>query len=228
VIVIPEPALAPALRILQGSGGGLVGDPNCGSQYILGRSMDACLAGAGMKISTQPRRGFMDPAERLEIASGLFPQKMLEALVLHEVARSRRYPSPISLMYFALRYPENASAQVLESAQLFAANLLHSKLRDADLPGHYEGNYLVIMPATDGPGARIAAERLLAAFRGSQITRAAELFEISISVGVSSHPGGEGISISALLSGASSALWEAQKRGPKNLVVYEEMQADAG
>jgi diguanylate cyclase (GGDEF)-like protein len=180
-----------------------------------------------MKISTQPGRGFMDPAERLEIASGLFPQKMLEMLLLHEVVRSRRYPSPVSVLYLAIRYPKDASAPVVESARLVMANLLQSKLRDADLPGHYEGNYLVILPATDGPGARIAAERLLAAFHGSQITRTAEPFEISISMGVSSHPGGEGISISGLLSGASSALWEAQKRGTKNLVVYEKKQTNA-
>jgi diguanylate cyclase (GGDEF)-like protein len=163
----------------------------------------------------------MDPAERLEISSGLFPQKMIEMLLLHEVVRSRRYPSPVSVLCIAIRYPKDASAQIVESARLAMADLLQSKLRETDLPGLYEGNYLVIMPATSGPGAREAAERLLAAFRGSQVTRTAEPFEISISVGISSHPGGEGISLSGLLSGASSALWEAQKRGTKNLVVGE-------
>jgi len=166
----------------------------------------------------------MDEPVRLDSKSGLFPQKMVEMLLLHEVMRSRRYPSPVSLLYFALRFPKNPSDQIVESAQLVVANLLQSKLREADLPGHYEGNYLVILPATDSAGAKAAAERLLADFCGTQITRSAEPFEISISVGVTSHPGGEAISVSRLLSDASTALWEAQKRGPRSLVVFGEIQ----
>ncbi len=169
----------------------------------------------------------MSGTGRLDPRSGLFSQKLLETLLSHEVIRSRRYPSPVALLYFALRYPADASAQVTESAQLIFTNLLQSKIREADLPGLYEGNYLVIMPATDGAGARAAAERLLADFRGEQVTRDAVPFEMSVSIGVSFHKGGEGISTSQLLSDASMALWEAQKRGPKSLVIFEEMKADA-
>ncbi len=119
----------------------------------------------------------MSGTGRLDPKSGLFSQKLLETLLSHEVIRSRRYPSPVALMYFALRYPKDASAQVVESAQLVFTNLLQSKIREADLPGIYEGNYLLIMPATDAAGARVAAERLLADFRGAQVTRDAEPFE---------------------------------------------------
>ncbi len=165
----------------------------------------------------------MSGTGRLDASSGLFSQKMLETLLIHEAVRSRRYPSPVSLLYFALRFPKESSDQIVESAQLFIANLLHARLREADLPGHYEGNYMVIMPATDGTGAKTAAERLLADLCGSLMTRTAEQFDISINIGVASHPGGEGISASRLLSEASTALWEAQRHGPKSLVVFEEM-----
>ena len=47
----------------------------------------------------------MDQQQRLDAKSGLFPQSMLETLLAHEVASARRYPSPISLIYFALRFP---------------------------------------------------------------------------------------------------------------------------
>ncbi|MGB7537357.1 MAG: hypothetical protein WBM17_02345 [Anaerolineales bacterium] len=163
----------------------------------------------------------MDPAERLEISSGLFPQKMIETLLHREGIRSRRYPGPVFVLCLAIRYPKADSAQIVESARLAMADLRQSKLRETDLPGLYEGNCLVIMAASNGPGTREAAERLLTAFRGSQAIRRAKPFGISISVGIGSHPGGEGKSLSGLLSGASSALWEAQKRGTKNLVVYE-------
>jgi two-component system cell cycle response regulator len=165
----------------------------------------------------------MSGTGRLDASSGLFSQKMLETLLSHEVARSRRYPSPIALLYFALRFPKESSDQIVESAKLFFSNLLQSKIREADLPGHYEGNYLVIMPATDGEGAKTGAQRLLSAFNGSLVTRKAEPFEVSICIGISFHPGGEGISASRLLSDASTALWEAQRRGPKNLVLFDEI-----
>lgn len=169
----------------------------------------------------------MSGTGRLDPRSGLFSQKLLETLLSHEVIRSRRYPSPVALLYLGLRCSQDASDQVTESAQLIFTNLLLSKIREADLPGIHEGNYLVIMPATDTAGARAAAERLLADFRGEQITRDAVPFEMSVSIGVSSHKGGEGISASQLLSEASTALGEARKRGPKSLVVFEEMKAAA-
>jgi hypothetical protein len=165
----------------------------------------------------------MDQEKRIDASSGLFPQPMLETLLAHEVARSRRYPSPISVLYFALHFPRDPSPEIIESAHILIANHLQAAMREADLPGHYEGNYLVIMPATETDGARIAAQRMLENFPRSQITRTAELFELSMCIGVATHKGGPEISVAQLLSNASSALWEAQKRGPKNLVVYGEI-----
>jgi GGDEF domain-containing protein len=165
----------------------------------------------------------MEQQKRIDASSGLFPQAMLETLLAHEVARSRRYPSPISLLYFALRFPVDPSPEIVESAQILIANHLHAAMREADLPGLFEGNYLVIMPSTESDGAKTAAQRMLDDFPHSQITRTAELFQLSMCIGVSSHKGGPDISAARLLSNASTALWEAQKRGPKTLVVYGEI-----
>ncbi len=161
--------------------------------------------------------------QRLDAGSGLFPQIMLETLLGHEVNRARRYPSPISVIYFALHFPKDPSPEIIESAKMLLVTHLHEAMRDADIPGHYEGNYLVVMPATDCAGAKIAAERMLEKFPRSQITRTAELFNLSMCIGVASHAGGPNISAAQLLSDASMALWEAQRRGPKSLVVYSEM-----
>ena len=165
----------------------------------------------------------MEQEQRIDASSGLFPQAMLETLLAHEVARSRRYPSPISLLYFALRFPRDPTPEIVESAHILIANHLHAAMREADLPGHYEGNYLVIMPSTENDGAKIAAQRMLENFPRSQITRTAELFNLSLCIGVATHQGGPDISAAQLLSNASTALWEAQKRGPKSLVLYGEI-----
>jgi hypothetical protein len=165
----------------------------------------------------------MEQQQRLDATSGLFPQAMLETLLAHEVNRSRRYPSPISLLYFALHFPRDPTPEIVESAKMLLVTHLHAAMREADIPGHYEGNYMVIMPATDYGGAKTAAERMLEKFPRSQITRTAELFDLSMCIGVASHEGGPKLSVDQLLSNASSALWEAQRRGPKSLVVYAEM-----
>jgi diguanylate cyclase len=165
----------------------------------------------------------MEQQQRCDAKSGLYTQGMLETLLNHEVAQARRYPNPISLIYFALLFPRDPSPQIVESAQMLIATHLQTALREADIPGHYEGNYLVVMPSTGNDGAKVAAQRMLEEFPRSQITRTAELFELSMCIGVASHAGGAELSVDQLLSNASTALWEAQRRGPKNLVVYAEL-----
>jgi diguanylate cyclase (GGDEF)-like protein len=167
----------------------------------------------------------MEQEARLDKETGLYPQKMLESLLDSEVLRAKRYPGPISVLYIGLRFDENPSKDILESAQSFLADILHSGLREVDMPGHYQGNYLVVMPESDAEGARKAAQRLVDKFQGKQVTRELREYAVSICAGVASHPGGEGISTVELLSRASMALWEAHRRGPRNLVMFEEIKS---
>jgi diguanylate cyclase (GGDEF)-like protein len=89
---------------------------------------------------------------------------------------------------------------------------LNANLREADLPGVYNGNFLVILPATTEAGARVAAERLVGTLSPKQVLRNGETFEISICIGIVSHPGGKGISMARLLAAAPQALAQAQKK----------------
>jgi diguanylate cyclase (GGDEF)-like protein len=166
----------------------------------------------------------MEQESRLDSESGLYPQKMLESLLDSEVLRAKRYPGPISVLYIGLRFDEDPSSDILESARAFLTNILHTGLREVDMPGHYQGNYLVVMPESDAEGARKAAQRLVDKFQGKQVTRELNEFGVSICAGVASHPGGEGINTQELLSRASTALWEAHRRGPRNLVMFDEIQ----
>ena len=165
----------------------------------------------------------MDQEARLNSESGLYPQKMLETLLDGEVLRAKRYPGPLSVLYIGLRFDEDPSAEMLKNAQVILVNILHSGLREVDMPGHYQGNYLVVLPESDAEGARKAAERLVEDFGGKQVTRELREFGVSVCAGVASHPGGEGISSIELLSRASTALWEAHRRGPQNLVIFDHL-----
>jgi diguanylate cyclase (GGDEF)-like protein len=166
----------------------------------------------------------MEQESRLNSESGLYPQKMLESLLDGEVTRAKRYPGPLSLLYLGLRFEENPSAEILDSAQSFLADILQAQLREVDMPGHYQGNYLVVMPESDSEGAKKAAERLVDKFQGKQVTRQLQEYRVSVCAGVATHPGGDGISAIELLSRASSALWEAHRRGPRTLVMFDDMK----
>lgn len=159
----------------------------------------------------------MESSDRIDRSTGLFPQRMLETLLAHEVNRSRRYLGPVSLLHIAIHYFSNPPPEVVESAQSSVAHLLNANLREADLPGVYNGNFLVVLPATGEDGARAAAERLIGTLSPKQVLRNGETYEISICIGIVSHPGGEGISTARLLAAAPRALVQAQKDGPGSL-----------
>jgi diguanylate cyclase (GGDEF)-like protein len=166
----------------------------------------------------------MNASDRLDAASGLFPQQMLETLLAHEVHRSRRYPSPLSILRIAVKFPQETTEGIVDKAQIMIASLLNSKFRESDLPGLFDGDFLVILPATNATGAKDPAERLLEAISGSQPFREAGTLGVSVAMGIASHPGGEGISMPQLLSGASAALIEARKRGRRSIVLFDEIQ----
>jgi len=49
----------------------------------------------------------MVSSDRIGKSTGLFPQRMLETLLAHEVNRSRRYLGPVSLLHIAIQYFAN-------------------------------------------------------------------------------------------------------------------------
>lgn len=168
----------------------------------------------------------MEQETRLNEKFGLYPQRMLERLLANEMVRSRRYPNPLSLVYIGMRFDQSPSPEMLETAQLTLTNMLHARLREVDMPGYYQGNFLVIMPLSDVGGARSAVERLVEQIQGirQKHSDSDSAVPFSICAGVVSHPGGKEISPEELLSRASSALWEAHKQGPHTIVVFEEAE----
>jgi diguanylate cyclase (GGDEF)-like protein len=166
----------------------------------------------------------MEQEARLDPISGLYPQKMVESLLKGELLRARRYPSPLALLLIGLCFNESPSPEIMESAHSYLTNIIHSGLREVDMPGHYQGNYLIVMPESDAGGARKAAQRLVAEFHGKRVTRDLREFGVSICAGVAFHPGGDGVTVDEMLSRVSSALWEAHRRGPRTLIEYDELK----
>jgi diguanylate cyclase (GGDEF)-like protein len=149
-------------------------------------------------------------------------RRFMEVLAL-EVERADRYGRQLSLVLLDLdrfkkvndTWGHAAGDEVLKDA----ARVLRSVCREIDLPARLGGEELVLLlPETDGDGARIVAERVRERIQQARHdTPDGRTFEVTASMGVASF--GHGASTAdALLRLADEALYAA-KRGGRNRVV---------
>lgn len=88
--------------------------------------------------------------------TGLLNRRGLMLALEPQVARSRRYNRPMSLIMLATSISEPAGSLLIEVAQL-----LKDQLRWADLIGYTEQReFILVLPETDGEAAQRLAEKL--------------------------------------------------------------------
>ena len=63
----------------------------------------------------------------------LYALESFKALLDHEVNRSRRYKTPLTLIHFAIE-TEPELPEIQYSAEMFAINILDVQMRDTDIP----------------------------------------------------------------------------------------------
>ncbi|MFZ6030689.1 MAG: diguanylate cyclase [Chloroflexota bacterium] len=163
--------------------------------------------------------------DRINHTTGLYNTDLFEVLFNHEVARSKRYPSPISLLRLGivLDNPSHTDSEIWESATLNVAHVLNSSLRQVDVPAHCDDNFWVLLPATEEEGAKIVAKRLIERLSIEQVTRSNHHFWMGLCIGLASHAGGPTLAAGELMVQASHALEEAIKCGRNVMVTYREL-----
>ena len=163
----------------------------------------------------------MEPSFEHDIE--LYPPESFKTLLDHEVKRSRRYGEPLTLLRLVFE-PHPADPQTQHSAEVFTINVLNLRLRDTDIPCKQENEFLVIMPATDEQGGRIACERLEKLFQMEHQTLDRVSFELSAFMGMATLPGESSISSKELLQNASEALQHARANRLTNAVIFSEIK----
>ncbi|MBM4423224.1 MAG: diguanylate cyclase [Chloroflexi bacterium] len=166
-----------------------------------------------------------DSPDRVNSVTGLYAQPLLETLLTHEVARAKRYPVPLALIRLAIKVPPNWKAGTAESAAVAIASVLNSNLRVADVPGHYENDFLIILPVTDEAGGVKVASRLMALLSAGQMAPDGGKLALDICIGLTAIPEESIIPSDAFLSQATAALTEARRRGARAVVRYSELPA---
>ena len=151
----------------------------------------------------------------------LYSLESFQTLLNHEVHRSRRYKTPLTLIHLALETnPEHP--MILHSAEMFAINILDVQLRDTDIPCRKGNEFLVMMPATDETGGRVVCERLAKLFNEPHQTFDRVSFTMTAFVGMTSIPGGSSLTSTELMQQAYTAMNQARDQRITTAVIFSE------
>jgi two-component system chemotaxis family response regulator WspR len=155
---------------------------------------------------------------------------LLENLEL-ELARSRRYERPFSLLFLDIddfkRLNDNHGHLAGDSILRTVGEMLLATdggIRSSDFAARYGGEeFCIVLPETPIQGAILKAERLrqtVAEHRwGSASWPVPASFEpVTVSIGVASYPT-QGATCQQLLAAADAALYEAKRQGKNRVVV---------
>jgi len=153
----------------------------------------------------------------------LYSSESFQTLLDHEVNRSRRYKTPLTLIHLAIE-ADSDHPQIQHSAEVFAINILNIQLRDTDIPCRRGNEFLVLMPATDESGGRIVCERLAKLFNVQHQTFDRVSFKMVIYVGMAALPGDASLAPHTLMQQASTAMQYARNQRLTDAIIYSEIK----
>lgn len=152
----------------------------------------------------------------------LYSLESFKTLLEHEVNRSHRYKTPLTLMHLTIE-TEPASPEIQHSAEMFTINILDVHLRETDIPCRKGNEFLILMPATFEGGGRIACERLAKSFNEPHQTFDRISFNMVIYVGMASIQAGESLTSENLLGQAAKAMQYARDNHITTAVSYSDV-----
>lgn len=163
--------------------------------------------------------------DNLDKLTGLYTQKYFNLRLEEELARTRRYKRPLTLIFFEINYnyfmPEYNIrwAMVYTILKQFGALLLR-QLRNVDIAGRYGGEmFSVLLPETPIEGGEIASERIRKkveehTFLGDNVVKEVRL---AINGGMATSPL-HGKSIKEMIASAHQALLIARNEGGNKVI----------
>jgi diguanylate cyclase (GGDEF)-like protein len=156
----------------------------------------------------------------------LFSLAQIMHLLRVEFARAQRYEYPLSCLLMSVdglgairdAYGYEAKQQVLDEV----AQALQAETRSCDFLGRLmDDRLLAVVPHTRGDGARVLAERLLAAVRKLKFESGGERVPITLSIGVTHNGAGGTLFFDALLQAGEGALAQSVAAGGDRLTLRD-------
>jgi diguanylate cyclase (GGDEF)-like protein len=161
-----------------------------------------------------------EDAARLSITdglTGLWNRRHFELMAAQELARSRRFGEPLSILMIDIDHFKSVNDQFGHQAGdavlIEVASRLTYMVREVDLMARYGGEeFGTLLPKTDLKGASVLADRIRTAIADEPFEVDGRELEVTVSIGAAVHPG-HGDTLVALLATADVALYRAKAAG---------------
>ena len=160
-----------------------------------------------------------NPINQIYTPTGFFTPSVFSVLLHHELARTVRYPSPISLAILSVCVPAPLTDEIRKGADNLFFRILRTKLRQTDIISKDDENYLVLLTSTDQTGAQIAIRRVLEHLNANIVTEGNQLVNLGVCAGLASQPSGSTTTAEILLDQAAQSHQAALASGPGGLVL---------
>ncbi len=157
--------------------------------------------------------------------TGLPNRRRFDELLIVEVARAKRYGSPLSLAMVDVdhfkgvndRFGHDVGDTVLRAL----GQALGVGVRETDFAARFGGEeFAILMPHTGPVEARVAAERLRRSFHAVVHAAGNDSLSCTVSIGVAAYDASKGVDDGRTLSkAADTALYRAKSEGRDRVVV---------
>ena len=150
--------------------------------------------------------------------TGFFNHRYLHERLGEEVVRAQRTKRPLALLMLDLddfKLVNDTFGHLFgDRVLVHVANLVRDTLRHSDVPARYGGDeFAIVLPDTDAPAARRAAERILATLRDQPFQAEGRLpVPVQASIGIAAHPH-DGRTATELIAAADAALYDSKDQG---------------
>jgi diguanylate cyclase (GGDEF)-like protein len=159
----------------------------------------------------------------IDALTGAHNQRYLREVLERTLTRATRYARPLTLVMFDIDHFKSINDRMGHLAGDHAlrtlAELARALIRPEDLLARYGGEeFALVMPETAGPFARQMAEDLRHRVEQQQFVYDQTEFRLTISLGVATTEGEEGLTPSDFIQRADEKLYEAKKSGRNRVV----------
>ncbi len=164
-----------------------------------------------------------ETANRDEL-TGLYNRRKMDEILSREIAFSKRYEEPLSLMMMDIDYFKSVNDSYGHHAGdhylVELAKVLREEVRLVDYVGRWGGEeFLILLPKTNVEQAKGLAERLRYAVEVMQIESGRGLISRTVSIGIASAQSGK-MDVDEIIRQADEAMYRAKQESGNCVVVW--------
>jgi GGDEF domain-containing protein len=147
----------------------------------------------------------------------IYSADVFKILLDYEIARSKRYPSPLTLIQIEMT-PYAPIAEAMSAAPGIFSSALNAHLRSVDIPSKTGNKFTLLLSNSDKHGAQTVCERLLSVFKNKFDAPDGNSVTFSLHIGATTHNGGPTLTSEDVLQKAEEALKQSRLKGANTFV----------